>query len=1322
MNASRDYYTENNGEIGFKTGDPLTIIEASQDAAFVKAQNRRNGKVGFIPLSTLSTSPPNLKSTATDLKIIQASVRSKSNSRSLSLNRGKLLEPDCMSLSSRASSTSSSSNSSTESGPNRSSRHIVHSNPKDIPSRRQSTFSSSGFGSSGPSCTSSFKEDMIRGTSESEYGSNDDSSFLFSRKSSATRSIIAEDRLSCSTYENTNEDLRERSPYENTPSSPPEDTVSPPLHSNPIAIPKSPKHMGASLRVPLGQSPPPTTGYMNPSPPRATFVDPSHVISLPNNVNHKQSNLVVVLNTSSESEAEQGLSNSAPTTKGEMKAAKVTKRKQRVERTEELSHRASFGSYKQKSQKTGSSTAAPFVDNAVYECMSMNENSTVNYELMEDNANVDRCNDRENYEDRSQRTNVRAEQDTSSCYENVSLSSPKDESVVIRTPPLPPKMTRSVYNRMSLPPRTYRKLSDESTTETHNITRDDIRKRASTTPPSRTFGKAEEPPTFRPPDKASHDVYENMATLPSRTYRKTADIAPVMSVPPRTYKSSNESYENVGPTEVWKPSSSDLSYENFNFNRSSSSGKYRSDSMYEERMISEQKDAFSFNSLRISSGERHSSPNERAFSPNERAFSPNERTLSSTEQVFLGKFSPDAVYENHDLRTAVDTPPPLPRKRSSRTECEMSTLPDQEFRSSSSLRMEQAIYENQEIKSYEGRDLHLDISDTGELDNERLADGERNLIDDSPIHKDLPSRYGTIWDGKEIIQESESIEVADFGEESDTSPNVTCEKLIPETANAKATADIEHAKDSLLSKPGKAMQQETIDQEHSSMLRALLSPKEQRSPRLDRAQSEETPIRPPRRHRKKSQSRRHTVGTLKLQERPAESSEAAFPRKPYDSAQKESIVEKLKASCPTENDPTAPPLPPREMHEACFQRQLSDFVQIETSDLECEAVEETEIKELEPPEAVIDDAKARNLQELEKADSFPEEIVIEETLEIKEKQEVAEKLETEVTKSASKPETGKSRFSKIKSLLSGKEPTDNPLTREMIADALSLICKTGNGLAHAYVKLDLHDKLITDISLLNCYIHLRYVDIKGNKLKEITTLNSLTHLLTLNADKNLLRSAKMDEMPYLQVASFANNKIMDTEGLNHPLLESLNLKNNQIIDVTGLDPKKLARLKVLELRGNKMVNTKGIELPNLARLYLGGNDIVEIEGLSELQNLVFLHLRENKIEKLDGFSEQMKCLQYLNLRKNDIAEFSEVAKLKCLPKLRALVLLENPVYLENGYRIEILILLRRLERLDKDPVNEEERQEAEEIYEQRIQEERQNEQGDELIQLEEEDE
>ena len=31
------------------------------------------------------------------------------------------------------------------------------------------------------------------------------------------------------------------------------------------------------------------------------------------------------------------------------------------------------------------------------------------------------------------------------------------------------------------------------------------------------------------------------------------------------------------------------------------------------------------------------------------------------------------------------------------------------------------------------------------------------------------------------------------------------------------------------------------------------------------------------------------------------------------------------------------------------------------------------------------------------------------------------------------------------------------------------------------------------------------------------------------------------QLPYLQIASFTNNNIMDTEGINHPLLEHLNL-------------------------------------------------------------------------------------------------------------------------------------------------------------------------------------
>ena len=32
------------------------------------------------------------------------------------------------------------------------------------------------------------------------------------------------------------------------------------------------------------------------------------------------------------------------------------------------------------------------------------------------------------------------------------------------------------------------------------------------------------------------------------------------------------------------------------------------------------------------------------------------------------------------------------------------------------------------------------------------------------------------------------------------------------------------------------------------------------------------------------------------------------------------------------------------------------------------------------------------------------------------------------------------------------------LTEEHIAECLSLLCKTGDGLAHAYVRLDVHDR------------------------------------------------------------------------------------------------------------------------------------------------------------------------------------------------------------------------------------------------------------------------
>uniref|UniRef100_A0A7M4EAW3 Leucine rich repeat containing 23 n=1 Tax=Crocodylus porosus TaxID=8502 RepID=A0A7M4EAW3_CROPO len=127
------------------------------------------------------------------------------------------------------------------------------------------------------------------------------------------------------------------------------------------------------------------------------------------------------------------------------------------------------------------------------------------------------------------------------------------------------------------------------------------------------------------------------------------------------------------------------------------------------------------------------------------------------------------------------------------------------------------------------------------------------------------------------------------------------------------------------------------------------------------------------------------------------------------------------------------------------------------------------------------------------------------------------------------------------------ELISNPLTEEIMKEGLSLLCKTGNGLAHAYVKLEAKEKDLTDIGLLQNYIHLRYVDLSENQLRDLSPLGSLIHLLWLKVDGNRLTSATLQELPYLQIASFAHNRIKDTEGISHPRLGSLNLKGMYVL-------------------------------------------------------------------------------------------------------------------------------------------------------------------------------
>uniref|UniRef100_UPI0037E829A7 leucine-rich repeat-containing protein 23 n=1 Tax=Semicossyphus pulcher TaxID=241346 RepID=UPI0037E829A7 len=272
------------------------------------------------------------------------------------------------------------------------------------------------------------------------------------------------------------------------------------------------------------------------------------------------------------------------------------------------------------------------------------------------------------------------------------------------------------------------------------------------------------------------------------------------------------------------------------------------------------------------------------------------------------------------------------------------------------------------------------------------------------------------------------------------------------------------------------------------------------------------------------------------------------------------------------------------------------------------------------------------------------------------------------------------------------------LTQETISQGLSLLCRTGNGLGHAFVKLDLKDNGLNDIAAISNYIHIRFLDVSNNHLTDLSPLASLTQLLWLKVDNNTVACFKgqpFTQLTYLQWLSVAGNQLTDMDGLVGPSLESLNLTGNSIQRVNGLQGGCFANLVTLELRGNHLDTTDGINLPNLQRLYLAQNVIKRLEGLERLKCLTTLHLRDNQLDTLEGLSPNMKCLQYLNVRGNAILDRNAIKSLGRVSKtLRALVLSDNPLVETTDYRLSVLVLLPQLERLDKDSFSPEERTEA----------------------------
>jgi hypothetical protein len=116
-------------------------------------------------------------------------------------------------------------------------------------------------------------------------------------------------------------------------------------------------------------------------------------------------------------------------------------------------------------------------------------------------------------------------------------------------------------------------------------------------------------------------------------------------------------------------------------------------------------------------------------------------------------------------------------------------------------------------------------------------------------------------------------------------------------------------------------------------------------------------------------------------------------------------------------------------------------------------------------------------------------------------------------------------------------------------------------------------------------------------------------------------------------------------------------------------------------------------LKNVKNLNLWGQGLSDISVLQQMVNVEVVSMSVNDINSLKDFEHCFK-LSELYLRKNNIGDLTEVAYLKDLPSLKVLWLCGNPCADVDDYRLKVLSVLDRLEKLDDQDVSPDERKQA----------------------------
>ncbi|KAL8424255.1 hypothetical protein Efla_002873 [Eimeria flavescens] len=234
------------------------------------------------------------------------------------------------------------------------------------------------------------------------------------------------------------------------------------------------------------------------------------------------------------------------------------------------------------------------------------------------------------------------------------------------------------------------------------------------------------------------------------------------------------------------------------------------------------------------------------------------------------------------------------------------------------------------------------------------------------------------------------------------------------------------------------------------------------------------------------------------------------------------------------------------------------------------------------------------------------------------------------------------------------------LDGELLHRALGEVSQTADGTAYAFTRLTCCGKGVTGLpDRLRLYVHLRYIDISGNKIQQLTALARLPHLLTLNAAGNMIEDisclSSMEALPRLALLNLSNNKISRVPPLYLQRLSRLALDGNPITDLEGFVAPPV--LTHLSLRGTPLESLDTLApSKTITSLYLSHTPMQQLRQVQ-----YFPHIKTLDLEGIPIHPDQLDCLALL-------------------PKLREVSLSPSDPEIGNDqFRAEVLGVLPRLQ-------------------------------------------